>query len=94
MQVTAPTTSSTTTISASVRVTDNGGILASGVTVDATTTVTTNNFVCTQVSWREVTCTVDVTAASAGSLVIRGVDQTGLAALGNLSPITISTSSG
>jgi hypothetical protein len=72
--ITAPTKSSTHTITdTTIRITDDTGIMASNVSVDAQTTASTSAFNCTQSSSIQIDCVISI--ATSGSLAVTATDN-------------------
>lgn len=59
-----------------IKVTSDDGINKDNVSVGNSSTVSYNNFVCTQTSFSEVNCTIDIT--SSGTLIIHAVSNNNL----------------
>ncbi len=81
ISITAPTKSSGSQITdTTIRVTDNNGITVANVNVDATSTVSTSAFSCTQTTGTQVDCTITIdgpTDSSPHTLVITATDDAG-----------------
>ena len=74
--ITAPTkTSSAAIADTTIHMTDNIGVLAADVTVDASTTAGTSGLVCTQTNPQTVNCTIQIDTS--GNLTMHAVDSKG-----------------